>query len=229
MNDYMVECCANSILSAINGEKGGAHRIELCADLHVGGLTPKRSDVLKANTKINIPIYVLIRPKKSGFVYTNNELIQMIDYIKFCKIVGCKGVVIGALNKNGDINMKQTKQMIKAAKPMHVTFHRAFDEGNNLEQNLEDVIATGCDTLLTAGQENNVDLGFDNLERLIKISNGRINILAGSGVNHKNIEALYNIGIRNFHLSGSKKNKENELETNTLLIKNVINKIEQIV
>ena len=229
MNQYLVECCANSVLSAINGEKGGANRIELCADLDGGGITPKKNDILKANAEINIPIYVLIRPKKGDFIYPDDVLIEMIDDIQFCKTVGCKGVVIGALHKNGAINIEQTKQMVRAAKPMHVTFHRAFDEGNNLARNLEDVIATGCDTLLTAGQERNVDLGFDNLERLIKISDGRINILAGSGVNHKNIDALYKIGIRNFHLSGSKKNKTNELETNTLIIKSVINKIEQIV
>ena len=122
-----------------------------------------------------------------------------------------------------------SNKLANIAKPMHVTFHRAFDEGNDLVKNLEDVIACGCDTLLTAGQESNVDLGFDNLRRLVRISSGRINILAGSGVNHTNIEDLYKIGIRNFHLSGSKRNKANELETDTLLIKDIIDKLEQIV
>jgi copper homeostasis protein len=229
MNQYLVECCANSVLSAINGEKGGANRIELCADLGGGGLTPKKNDILKANAEINIPIYVLIRPKKGDFIYPDDVLIEMIDDIQFCKTVGCKGVVIGALHKNGSINIAQTKQMVRAAKPMHVTFHRAFDEGNNLVKNLEDVIACGCDTLLTAGQEDNVNLGFDNLKKLVKVSAGRINILAGSGVNHTNVEDLYKIGVRNFHLSGSKKNKASELETNTLLIKTIIDKLEQIV
>ena len=229
MNQYLLECCANSVQSAINGEKGGANRIELCADLELGGLTPKKNDILKANAEINIPIYVLIRPKEGDFVYSDDELIKMIEDIQFCKTVGCEGVVIGALHKNGSINTEQTRQMVKAAKPMHVTFHRAFDEGNDLVKNLEDVIACGCDTLFTAGQENNVNLGFDNLKRLVSISSGRINILAGSGVNHTNVEDLYKIGIRNFHLSGSKKNKVGKLETDTLLIKAIIDKLEQIV
>jgi len=130
---------------------------------------------------------------------------------------------------NGSVNKEQTKAMVKAAKPMNVTFHRAFDDCHNLQQDLEDVIACGCDTLLTAGQNNNVTDGLSNLEKLVKLANNRISILAGSGVNHTNTEALYQIGIRNFHLSGSRKNKSNKLETDALLIKGVIDKLKQIV
>jgi len=229
MNQYLIECCANSVQSAINGEKGGANRIELCRNLELGGLTPKRSDIIKTIASINIPFYVLIRPKKEGFVYTNKELLEMIDDIQFCKNTGCEGVVIGALHKNGSVNVEQTKQMVKVANPMCVTFHRAFDEGNDLVKNLEDVIASGCDILLTSGQENNVDLGLANLKRLVRISAGRINILAGSGVNHTNIEGLCNIGIRDFHLSGSEKNKYGILETNSKNIQAVLEKLENIV
>ena len=229
MNHYLLECCANSFQSAINGEKGGANRIELCRDLELGGVTPKRSDIIKTIASINIPFYVLIRPKKESFVYTDEELLEMIDDIQFCKTTGCEGVVIGALHKNGSINTEQTRQMVKAAKPMRVTFHRAFDEGNNLVTNLEDVIACGCDTLLTSGQAKNVSLGFENLKNLIRISAGRINILAGSGVNHTNAEDLFKIGIRNFHLSGSEKNADGVLETNSKNIQVVLEKLERIV
>ncbi len=229
MNDYLVECCANSIQSAMQGELGGANRIELCTNLEVGGLTPSKEDIETLMRRINIPVRILIRPKSENFIYTKPELLQMIDDIQFCKTTGCEGVVIGALHKDGSINKEQIKAMVKAAKPMHVTFHRAFDEANNLQQNLEDVIACGCDTLLTAGQNNNVTDGIYNLEQLVKLANNRITILAGSGVNHTNTEALYKIGIRNFHLSGSIKNKNEELETDVLLIKKVINKLKQIV
>ena len=229
MNQYLLECCANSVQSAINGGKGGANRIELCTDLELGGLTPKKNDILKANAEINIPIYILIRPKEGGFVYTDDELIEMIDDIQFCKTVGCDGVVIGALHKNGSINIEQTQQMVKAAKPMRVTFHRAFDKGNDLVKNLEDVIACGCDTLLTSGQAKNVSLGVENLKKLVRISAGRINILAGSGVNHTNVEVLLKIGIRNFHLSGSEKNTHGVLETSSKNIQDVVKKLEDIV
>ena len=229
MNHYLIECCANSVQSAINGEKGGANRIELCAGLELGGLTPKRDDILKANTEINIPIYVLIRPKDRNFVYSDDDLIKMISDIQFCKTVGSEGIVIGALHKNGSINMDQTKQMVKAAAPMRVSFHRAFDEANDLLKNLEDVIACGCDTLLTAGQSENVNSVISNLEQLVKLAKGRITILAGSGVNHTNAEALYKIGIRNFHLSGSIENLKGKLETHSLLIKKMKDKLDQIV
>ena len=213
MNDYLVECCANSIQSAMQGELGGANRIELCTNLEVGGLTPSREDIATLIGRINIPVRILIRPKDGNFIYTEAEILQVISDIQFCKRLRFEGVVIGALNTNGSINKEQTKAMVKAAKPMHVTFHRAFDEGNNLQQNLEDVIACGCDILLTAGQSNNISNGLSNLKQLIKLANNRITILAGSGVNHTNTEALYKIGIRDFHLSGSIKNQQGKLET----------------
>ena len=229
MNHYLVECCANSIQSAIQGELGGANRIELCSNLEIGGLTPSREDIAALIERVKIPVRILIRPKAENFIYTEPELLQIISDIQFCKNIGCEGVVIGALNTNGSINKEQTKAMVKAAKPMHITFQRAFDEGNNLQQNLEDIIACGCDTLLTAGQNKNVTTGLSNLEKLIKLANNRITILAGSGVNHTNVKSLYNICIRNFHLSGSKINPKGELETEALLIKAVIGKLEEIV
>lgn len=229
MNQYLVECCANSVQSAINGEKGGANRIELCRNLDLGGITPKREDILKVKAKITIPLHILIRPNTDNFLYTEDEYLQIIDDIQFCKTVGCNGIVIGSLHEKGSINVEKTKQMTRYAKPMHVTFHRAFDEGNNLARNLEDVIACGCDSLLTSGQAKNVDLGLENLKKLVSISKERINILAGSGVNHTNIENLFNVGIRNFHLSGSEKNKYGVLETRRKNIKNVLNKLKSIV
>ena len=229
MNHYSVECCSNSVQSAIQGMLGGANRVELCANLEVGGITPSRQDIQKVKGLLDIPLHILIRPRAGNFTYTESEILQIIADIQFCKNIGCDGVVIGALNTNGSINKVQTQTMVKAAKPMHITFHRAFDEGNSLQQNLEDVIACGCDSLLTAGQNNNVTDGISNLEQLIRLANNRITILAGSGVNHTNTEALYKIGIRNFHLSGSIKNKRKEAITDALLIKAVINKLEEIV
>ena len=122
--------------------------------------------------KLKIPVFILIRPREGDFNYSNEEFeLMKADIVKF-KEMGCKGIVSGVLNNDNTIDLERTKELMQLSRPLEFTFHRAFDEGNNLEQNLEDVIATGCDTLLTAGQENNVDLGFDNLERLIKISNG---------------------------------------------------------
>ena len=229
MTKLVVECCSNSVESSINGQKGGANRIELCRSLEFGGLTPSYDNILLAKSLIKIPIFVLIRPRKGDFIYSDAEFKQIISDIKFCKKVGCDGVAIGMLKEDGSINKEQSKKLANIAKPMHVTFHRAFDEGNDLVKNLEDVIACGFDTLLTSGQAKNVSLGLKNLKKLVRISAGRINILAGSGVNHTNAEDLFKIGVRNFHLSGSEKNTDGVLETNSKNIQAVLEKLEGFV
>lgn len=229
MNKLLIECCANSIKSAINGVKGGAKRIELCQNLNVGGLTPKRSDIITAKKLLPIPLHILIRPRKGNFIYTDDEFNQILSDIAFCKSIDCDGVVIGALTIDGSINKKQTKRMVIAAKPMHITFHRAFDAGNNLTSNLEDIISCGCNTLLTSGQKENVSLGMKNLKKLVGITKGRINLLAGNGVNHKNVHDLLKIGIRQFHLSGSEKNINGNLETKSKNILRVVEKLKEIV
>ena len=229
MNFFSIECCANSFQSAINGQNGGANRIELCRNLELGGLTPSKEEIKKTLKILNIPVRILIRPRSGNFLFSNKELLEMISNIKFCKSIGCEGVVIGALNKDNSINIEQTKMMVKAAKPMHITFHRAFDKGNNLRQNLEDVISCDCNSLLTAGQSSNVMDGISNLKKIIKLANNRIQILAGSGVNHENVEILYKIGIRNFHLSGSERGQDGILKTKTTNIEKLKTKLIAIV
>tara|TARA_B110000116_G_scaffold201529_1_gene176504 strand:- start:254 stop:946 length:693 start_codon:yes stop_codon:yes gene_type:complete len=213
MLENIIECCANSVNSALIGIEAGANRVELCTNLEEGGTTPKLEDIktLRKLTKVNI--HVLILPNANKFIYPKGEFQQIINDIEYCKKIGCNGVVIGALNKNLSINISQTKAMVKAAKPMKVTFHRAFDITTNLEKNLEKIITCKCDYLLTSGQKSSVEKGMKNLKQLGKLANNRIKILAGGGVNHKNIKTLYDIGIREFHLSGSKKNKLGILET----------------
>lgn len=229
MNYLLIECCANSIKSAINGENGGAHRIELCRKLQVGGITPFHENIIQAKKTINIPLHILIRPRAGNFFYSENEFRKMIDDIIFCKEAACEGVVIGTLNNDGSINIKQCEQMVKAADGMHITFHRAFDSGKNLKNNLKDVIDCGCHTLLTAGQSKNVEHGFSNLAELVRLAKNRINILAGSGVNVTNINSLYKIGIRHFHLSGSEITPAGEMETSRKKIREVVKKLTDLV
>ena len=227
MNSCFLECCANSIASAIQGEIGGANRIELCSNIEVGGVTPSKKDIISLSKIITIPFRILIRPRAGSFVYTKSEIQQIITDVKFCKSLKCEGIVIGMLKKNNRINIVETKKLVKLAHPMKVTFHRAFDEANNLITDLEDVIKCGCDSLLTSGQSSNVDIGLSNLKKIIKIANNRIKIIAGGGVNHANAKNLYNIGVRNFHLSGKKKHTNGLLETSSLLIKSVIDNLNE--
>ena len=224
----MIVCCANSITSALIGIKAGANRIELCADLKNGGITPKYSDIEKLRNLTNINLHVLILPIANKFIYSKEDLKKIIKDIEFCKKIGVEGVVIGAINEDRSIDISKKKKMVDVARPMKVTFHRAFDTCLDLENNLEDIIKTGCDYLLTSGQYSDVNKGLENIAQLIKISKNRITILAGGGVNHKNIHELYEAGVRQFHLSGTKTDKFGKSETNFHLIKQAVNSFNEI-
>ena len=136
----IVEICANSFESALAAEKGGAHRMELCTQLAVGGLTPSHQLIKKVITELSIPVHVLIRPRKGDFYYSEDELTTMINDIEFCNNIGCQGVVSGVLTSENKINISATKRLINAAKGMDFTFHRAFDCTENAIESLEQLI-----------------------------------------------------------------------------------------
>ena len=228
MQRVIVECCANSVSSALTAIQAGANRIELCKNLKNGGETPDYSDILDLRNLTNIDLHILILPKANNFIYSNKDFKKIIEDIQFCKKNNINGVVIGALNKDLSINMKQTKELVEIARPMRVTFHRAFDTISKLENNLNKIIECGCDYLLTSGQKPNVDDGLNNISKLVKQSSNKIKIIAGGGVNHNNVESLYKIGVREFHLSGTLKNKSKILETDYNLINLLVKKLRDI-
>lgn len=228
MQKVIVECCANSVSSALTGIKAGANRIELCKNLENGGETPRYSDILKLRGLTNIDLRILILPKANNFIYTKEDLKRIIQDIQFCKKNKINGVVIGALNEDLSINIQQTKEIVEIASPMKVTFHRAFDTISNLENDLNKIIECRCDYLLTSGQKSNVSDGINNISKLLKLSNKKIKIIAGGGVNHNNLESLYKIGVREFHLSGTSKNKSKILETDYNLINLTVKKLKEI-
>jgi len=228
MQKVIVECCANSVSSALTAIQAGANRIELCKNLENGGQTPDYSDILELRNLTNIDLHILILPKANNFIYSNKEFKKIIEDIQFCKKNNINGVVIGALNKDLSINMKQTKELVEIARPMRVTFHRAFDTISKLENDLNKIIECGCDYLLTSGQKPNVDDGLNNISKLVKKSSKKIKIIAGGGVNHNNVESLYKIGVREFHLSGTLKNKSKILETDYNLINLLVKKLRDI-
>jgi|TARA_B110000093_G_scaffold31640_1_gene32250 copper homeostasis protein len=223
-----LECCANSIQSALNGIKAGASRIELCQNLEQGGITPSNSEIIKLRELSDIKIHILILPKANQFQYTKLEFQQILIDIQFCKNLKCDGIVIGALNPNLSVNKEQTKLMVLAAKPMKVTFHRAFDCVLNMPQALEDIISCKCDYILTSGQKENVIDGIENLKQIVKLAKNRISIIAGGGVNHNNIESLYKIGIREFHLSGKELVQNRQLETKYENVKMAVQKVKSL-
>jgi len=225
MTKLIVECCANSVQSAINGQAGGADRIELCANLELDGTTPSAAAICMAREVLDIDLFVLIRPRSGNFVYTELELEEMLQDIEFCKEIGCQGVVIGSLNADNTVNIPQTKAMVQAAKPMQVTFHRAFDHTSDPKKAIEDIISTDCQRILTSGQAENVSAGLKQLKILQSIAQDRITLIAGGGLNPTNALQLYPLGIREFHLSGIDKKSHSHPQTQVSKIEELIDNL----
>jgi copper homeostasis protein len=198
-----IEICANSLASAMNAQKAGANRIELCAELSLGGVTPSPGTIQLARKHLAIDVFVLIRPRAGDFCYDQVEFEIIKADIEFCKSVGCDGVVIGVLNPDGSVDIERMKELIDLARPMEVTFQRSFDVCKNPLVALEQLIELGADRILTSGQKDKAIEGIDLLEQLVKQANGRIKIMPGSGVNIDNALAFQGIGAEELHFSAS--------------------------
>ena len=187
---------------ASEAQAGGAGRVELCEDLPCGGVTPSRNEIEATLRAVNIPVNVLIRARGGDFVYDEAEIEEMAESVRMCRELGVNGVVVGALKEDGNVDTEAVRRMIAEAEGLHVTFHRAFDECADPFKALEDIIALGCDRLLTAGHASNVNDGEAMLKELNVKADGRIIILAGSGVRPTNIARLEaETGVPEFHSS----------------------------
>ncbi|MGE8528702.1 copper homeostasis protein CutC [Chryseobacterium rhizosphaerae] len=176
--------------SAVIAFANGADRIELCDGLSEGGTTPGVEVTQELREKINIPIFVMIRPRGGDFTYSEAEFEQMKNDLIQLKSLKVDGFVFGILNENDEVNTEQNKALVKLATPLPCTFHRAFDRAKGLEESLEKVIECGFTTILTSGQKPNVSEGKENLKKLVELSNGRIEILVGGGLRSTNIEEI---------------------------------------
>lgn len=176
--------------SALIAFENGADRIELCDGLSEGGTTPDFETVQQLREKINIPIFVMVRPRGGDFTYTDEEFEQMKSDLVQLKSLNVDGFVFGILDENDEVNIEQNKTLVELAKPLPCTFHRAFDRAKDLEKSLEKVIECGFTTILTSGQKPNVSEGKENLKKLVALSNGRIEILVGGGLRSSNIEEI---------------------------------------
>jgi len=182
----IIEVCAESYEYALKAEKAGANRIELCKYLHLDGLTPDYETAKKTIDKLNIPVFILIRPREGDFIYSDEEFeLMKRDIIKFKKM-GCKGIVSGVLNDDNSIDVKRTKDLIELSRPLEFTFHRAFDIVSDPLKEIENLIRMGVDRILTSGQKNKAIEGLYLLEKLNNISKKRIVIMPGSGISNTN-------------------------------------------
>ena len=202
MKPKLIEICVASIQSALAAQQGGAARIELCDNLYEGGTTPSYGAIKMAVERLDLGIHVMIRPRGSDFRYDDMEFELMQENVKICKKLGVQGVVFGILRPDGQVDVERTKRLTALARPLSVTFHRAFDVTSDPLAALEDVIETGADRLLTAGQQNKAPLGADLIATLVKQAGCRIIIMPGSGLNERNIKAFRDqTKAHEFHLS----------------------------
>lgn len=197
-----IEICAANIQSALAAQEGGAHRIELCDNLFEGGTTPSYATIKMAREKLTIDVMVMIRPRGGDFCYSDLEYEIMAHDIEVCRKLGVNGVVFGILLPDGRIDVERTSKLVAAARPLQVTFHRAFDMTPDPVEALEAIIHCGADRLLTAGHQNSVPEGRELIRELMLQANQRIAIMPGSGLNEKNIRDLSVFtGAREFHLT----------------------------
>src|SRR5215470_1998400 len=147
---YLLEISVDGVEKAVAAERGGAGRIELCADLSVGGLTPSRELLRGVRERVHIPIYSMIRPRAGNFIYSDSEFSEMERSIAVAGECGMDGVVLGILKKNHRVDMARTRRLVDLARPLPVTLHRAFDETPDLKRALEAVIQTGAARILTS-------------------------------------------------------------------------------
>jgi copper homeostasis protein len=200
----ILEIAVSNMEAALLAEKAGADRIELCDNLKEGGTTPSHAYIQYAVQHLSIPVFPIIRPRGGDFLYTNAEFEMMLGDILVCKNLGCAGVVIGFLHKNGTVDKERTAILVKAAGNMEVTFHRAFDRTKDAFEALEAVIETGCTRILSSGLSQHVDAGIELLSALVKKAANRIILMPGSGVRSNNLEHLIAVtNAKEFHSSAA--------------------------
>ncbi len=196
-----LEICANSIESALNAQNAGADRVELCMELSVGGLTPSKGMIQMASELLEIPLYVLIRPRAGDFHYSIMELEIMKEDIAYCAEMGCAGVVFGALTQDRKIDEAKTMLLMQEANYLDVTFHKAFDAVQNHFEALDTLKEMGFQRVLTSGGAENAVMGIDVLGELIEESDEEIIVMPGGGIRPDNIELLKGIGAAEYHSS----------------------------
>jgi copper homeostasis protein len=185
-----LEIASNSLASALAAQAGGADRIELFDNLAEGGTTPSFASIAIARERLSIPLFVLVRPRPGDFHYDALETELMLRDIAQCRALGCDGVVIGALDVQGGIDLALCRELVQAAGPLQVTFHRAFDAARDLPAALEQVIGLGCQRVLTSGGQVSAEAGADVLAGLVTQAAGRITVMAGAGLAPGNIATV---------------------------------------
>ena len=199
----IIEVCVDTVESAVAAANGGADRIELCDNLLEGGTTPSFASIEFARKLLKIGLQVIIRPRGGDFLYSEIEFEMMKRDIEICKNLAVDGVVIGVLKENGEIDFERNRELVELARPMSVTFHRAFDVTNDAKKSLENLIELGVNRVLTSGQEATAFEGLDTISELVEIAQDKIMVMACGGLNERNVKKFVEKSkVKEVHLTG---------------------------
>ncbi|MDR3297285.1 MAG: copper homeostasis protein CutC [Prevotellaceae bacterium] len=201
-HDFVLEVCVETLASALAAQLGGAQRVELCSGLSEGGVTPSAGLIGAVRSRLSIAVYVLVRPRGGDFLYTDDDFDIMLRDVETCGKLGCNGVVIGALQSDGTVDVVRCQPLVDAAHRlgMGVTFHRAIDRSRNLVEALEAVVELGCERVLTSGGRPYAWDGVVLLWQLVELAAGRISVMAGSGITPSNAAKIAQLsGVRELH------------------------------
>ncbi|QMU30303.1 copper homeostasis protein CutC [Adhaeribacter radiodurans] len=206
IDQLILEICTDSVYSCVQAEQGGAARVELCANLFEGGTTPTAGCLRLARQKITIPIHVLLRPRGGDFCYTDEEFAIMQYDLEMIKSLGADGVVLGVLLPDGNIDVERTAALIEQARPLKITFHRAFDMVADPMRALDQLIDLGVERILTSGQEKSALEGSELIAQLIQRAKDKIVIMPGGGITDRNIARLHReTQAKEYHLTAREK------------------------
>lgn len=202
MSEIKVEICVDSVESAVAAQAGGADRVELCDNLMEGGTTPSFGAIEVARKLLDIKLHVIIRPRGGDFLYSDTEFEIMKRDIEAAKRLGVDGVVIGLLDSEGNIDTARTAELVELARPMTVTFHRAFDVCRDPMKAIDALVNIGVDRILTSGQEATAVEGLDMLAECVRHAAGRITIMACGNLNERNIKkVIAATGVQEVHFT----------------------------
>jgi copper homeostasis protein len=200
-----IELCVASFESIKLAKEFNLDRIELCQNLEQGGLTPSVGFIDYA-LSTGLETHVLIRPRAGGFCYNEDEFLIMLREIQYCKNIGVHGVVIGVLTEKNEINIEQLERISDISGHLQITFHRAFDDTIEWKRSMEILINYGVRRILSSGVSSNIDSGFIVLKEMVKFAKGRIEVMAGGGVNAANVQKIAKeISPDAIHFSGTTK------------------------
>ena len=229
MKKDQIEICCGSIQSVANAKAGGAVRVELCQGLVEGGTTPSPATIDYAVRGLGLKVFVLVRPRGGDFCYNELEIRTMEEDVADCKKAGAAGIVVGFLHQDGTIDTELTRRFVELSDPLPVTFHRAFDRCTEPLKALEQIIGCGCARILTSGCRPTAMEGADLLQQLVQQADGRIQILAGSGITPENAAALkQKTGVPEIHGSCKFTRADGAWETDAGQVRRLVTELQEL-